>query len=91
MLKKINKDFAKEIAKANEPGENTSDSESEASKETTTKRKKKMVSFNTRIPKKRDTLSKENSAYNRAVGKNKYPTEDQVFSDSESESSTDTE
>ena len=50
-----------------------------------------MVSFNARIPKKRDTLSKENSAYNRAVRKNKYPTENQVFSDSESESSTDTE
>ena len=90
-MKKINKDFAKEIAKAQEARDEASDTESETSKEATHKKKKKMVSFNSCIPKKRDTLDKENSAYNRAVRKSKYPSEKEVFSGSESDSSTDTE
>jgi len=90
LLTRINKSFARKIARAHE---DTSETESEASKESAPKRKRKnkMVSFNTRIPKKGDTLEEENHAYNKAIKKQKYPTENEIFSDSDSGSSTESE
>ena len=82
LINRINKSFEKKLAKTlEEPSEDEEDQTSKKKQ----KKKKKMVSFNCRIPRK-DTLEDENQAYDDAVKKRKYPTEKEMFSDSETES-----
>ena len=85
LLEKINRSFARKVARADKK---YLDSEEALAKN---KKNKKMVSFNTRIPKKDDTLDDENDAYEQAVGDKFYPNEKEIFSDTESDCSTDSE
>ena len=85
LINRINKSFEKKLAKTCE--ESSEDEEDQASKRKQKKKtKKKMVSFNSRIPKKNDTLEDENKAYNNALKKRKYPSESEMFPESETES-----
>ena len=66
--------FKRKIARANKKYEHmeSSTSEEESSdgeSSTQGRRKTKIVSFNDRIPRKRDTFQQENAAYNKAVKK----------------------
>ena len=88
LINRINKSFEKKLAQTCE--ESSEDEEDQASKRKQKKKtKKKMVSFNSRIPKKNDTLEDENKAYNNALKKRKYPTEREMFPESESETESD--
>ena len=72
LLDKINNSFKRKIARANkkyEQEESTTSEEefSDGENSKQGRRRAKMVSFNSRIPRKKDTLNQENAAYNKAV------------------------
>ena len=89
ILNAVNESFKRKIARANkkyEEEEATSSKEESSAEETvnTSKKKAKMVSFNSRIPRKKDTLGAVNAAYDDAIKRSAPNSKDvHLFSDSD--------